>query len=355
LYKGIEGLRAYLAWTVVLAHLGEYCGATERLPKGGLIGDAGNYAVLLFIVISGFVITHLILSKKEPFPIYMARRALRLYPAYLVALALSILTAPIAFHAVSSFAYSPEDVLRFIRIEQEQFTANFTPHLLAHLSLLHGAIPNQLLPYSQYEFLGPAWSLSLEWQFYLVAPLWIWLLYRKPVIGIALALIAALTYKEFLWRGFINPSFLPGAILWFLLGIATRAMLPYAPKLSAYPWAIVLGCFALVLLDKQLVVLWLWIAMVAYILQPKAWSVLDGKLAQSAGSRSYCVYILHEPILGVALFAAARWFSGPMQIVGFFALTIAATIAVSEIIHRWVEVPAIRIGRGLQSYAAQPA
>jgi peptidoglycan/LPS O-acetylase OafA/YrhL len=37
--------------------------------------------------------------------------------------------------------------------------------------MLHGAVPDVLVRNAPSAFLIPAWSVSLEWQFYLVAPL----------------------------------------------------------------------------------------------------------------------------------------------------------------------------------------
>jgi peptidoglycan/LPS O-acetylase OafA/YrhL len=57
MYKGIEGLRAWLAWTVVFCHIVEGSGLTNKIPKGDLFFELGDSAVRVFIIISGFVIT----------------------------------------------------------------------------------------------------------------------------------------------------------------------------------------------------------------------------------------------------------------------------------------------------------
>jgi peptidoglycan/LPS O-acetylase OafA/YrhL len=345
-FKGIEGLRGWLAWTVVFAHTAEVFGLDTRLPKGELLREAGDDAVLIFIIISGFVITHLILEKQEPFFQFIGRRALRIYPAYLVALAFAIATSPLLYQGVFSFSAAPSSMVEFATREESQFRTNFAPHLLAHLALLQGAVPNSVLPDSQYMFLAPAWSLSLEWQFYLIAPFWIWLMLRKPPLAVGGALAAVIVSKLFLWKGFHSPSFLPGAALWFLVGIATRLILPSLPKFKAYPLAIMLGGFGLAIFDKNLIALSVWIAMVCYVLQPEMNAGLDSWLARHAGARSFGVYLIHAPILGVALFLCVRLgLSGTGLIVAVAGATVAATIIASEIVHRWVEVPAINFGK----------
>lgn len=66
-FDAIEGLRGWLAWAVVLSHLTYISGF--KLP--GLsqpLRMIALPAVLIFIIVSGFVITHLILEKEEPYP-----------------------------------------------------------------------------------------------------------------------------------------------------------------------------------------------------------------------------------------------------------------------------------------------
>ena len=46
-------------------------------------------AVMIFVILSGFVITHLVVEKHEPYGPYLGRRALRIFPIYLFALLLA--------------------------------------------------------------------------------------------------------------------------------------------------------------------------------------------------------------------------------------------------------------------------
>jgi peptidoglycan/LPS O-acetylase OafA/YrhL len=89
-FRGIEGMRGWLALIVLLAHLVTATGFTSVVPGLAFLAPASGQAVTVFIIISGFVIAHLRLSRGEPYPLYIARRALRLYPVYLVCLLLGL-------------------------------------------------------------------------------------------------------------------------------------------------------------------------------------------------------------------------------------------------------------------------
>lgn len=153
----IEGLRALAILLVVAAHAG--------VPglEGGFIG------VDIFFVISGYLITGLLVSEslqtgKIDFANFYARRFRRLLPALLVMLLLA---------AVAVGALYPA------REQQAQAIAGATAALWA--SNLHFA-------FSRLEYFGPqaesniylhTWSLGVEEQFYLIWPLLVSLLVRR--------------------------------------------------------------------------------------------------------------------------------------------------------------------------------
>ena len=348
MFKGIEGARAWLAWAVVVGHIALYSGLSTISPAGMFIAYFGDYAVHVFIIISGFVITHLIVKKHEPYGIYIGRRALRIFPAYLIGLVLAIATAQLSYATLIPYAYSDPGQVKHLLTFAREFHDHFWPQIGLHIFLLHGIVPNQVLPESQYMFLPPAWSLSLEWQFYLIAPVWLWLLRKSALVTVVITILIVALYVHFLSRGFVNPSFLPGAALWFLVGMATRLAVERLPNLKQFPFAFLFGTFAL-FHTRELIPFVLWAGLVAYIKYGKDFVLLDGALAKAAGARSYSVYVLHYPILCASLYLSLKILQLSIWLtIGLAAIaTVLGTALASEIVYRFVEVPAINAGRRL--------
>lgn len=355
MYKGIEGVRAWLAWTVVISHVVLLSGASGVIAEK--IAEAGHHAVLVFIIISGFVITHLIVTKAESFGVYLLRRVLRIYPLYIVALILGIITAPIAFATLADYPLLVPLQQHHWSAQSYEFSAHFWPHLIAHLVLIQGMIPNSVLDESQYMFVGQAWSLSLEWQFYLLAPAVVAaLLNRKTRLLTVLAVMAAAAvYNKYLVDAFYNPSLILGAGLYFLLGITTRLGIEQLPSVTRYPIELVALSFSLYLFNHELLSVSVWFAVVAYLRWNGHFSLIDSNRAYMAGMRSYSVYLIHEPVMVVVLwfFIHALHASVPVILIGGTLATGLGTLLMSELLYRTIERPAIQFGRRLGQSKAQ--
>src|SRR5579862_198970 len=86
-FRSIDGLRAWLAWIVVFSHITLYTATDVRVPVlEHTLDIAAMRAVSIFIIISGFVITHLLLEQRESYLPFITRRFLRIYPVYLICL-----------------------------------------------------------------------------------------------------------------------------------------------------------------------------------------------------------------------------------------------------------------------------
>jgi peptidoglycan/LPS O-acetylase OafA/YrhL len=222
-FTAIDGLRAWLAWTVALSHIAQESGF--RYSHGLLlkIFEAGNWGVQTFIIISGFVITHLLIEKQEPYRIYIIRRFMRLFPAFIFCCFLGAISYRVA-NEIGEYSWFQSENAELFQSQQHFLLAN----ILAHLTMLHGIIPNDLLMLSEYNFLPPAWSVSLEWQFYIIAPFVI-LLCRSRIGSVILVLITAasmIAYGRWLSPHWRQPSIIVGQASFFLIGIGSRFAAP---------------------------------------------------------------------------------------------------------------------------------
>ena len=142
---GLDGLRAIGIVTVLVFHVGAF--AREKTLGGGFLG------VQVFFVISGFLITALLVEEHErnsriSLGKFYARRALRLFPALLAVVAAAVIYA----------SFAPRNQLH--ETAREALAAIFYWDNWFHA--LDVGNPTILLH---------TWSLSIEEQFYLVWPL----------------------------------------------------------------------------------------------------------------------------------------------------------------------------------------
>jgi peptidoglycan/LPS O-acetylase OafA/YrhL len=161
--RSLDGFRAVAVLAVILSHA--YFG--QKLPALELV--SGYWGVTFFFVISGYLITTLLLREQDQFGhisvtrFYM-RRALRIMPvAYLFLACLMVLNV----------------------------THNLT---VAPKELLTAAVYGKNLPIpGTYDswYLGHFWSLAVEEQYYLWCPLLLMLGRRAFIAGSVMTLVAA--------------------------------------------------------------------------------------------------------------------------------------------------------------------
>ena len=166
----IDGLRAIAVSSVILYHAQLNIFGT-KVFEGGFIG------VDIFFVISGYLITSLILKELEStgkfsFSYFYERRARRILPALIVVI-LASLPAAWLFLAPGNFIEFTKSALYSLG-----FSSNFYFH---YSGLQYGAEDGLLKP------LLHTWSLSVEEQYYILFPvilLIIFKFFRKYLLGI---------------------------------------------------------------------------------------------------------------------------------------------------------------------------
>jgi peptidoglycan/LPS O-acetylase OafA/YrhL len=150
----LDGFRGLAIIIVILSHIG-----LDGVSPGAL-------GVNLFFFISGFLITKLLIIEFEQtgkinFKLFYIRRALRLYPALIIMICLSIgilvvVHGKVLFEAVASSVF-----------------------YMANYYLLYFKPPGEASDYARNNIFDIVWSLSIEEHFYLVFPFVFWAFGRK--------------------------------------------------------------------------------------------------------------------------------------------------------------------------------
>lgn len=263
-------IRLLLAISVIIAH-------SESIFGIKMVG--GTLAVQAFFIISGFYMA-LILSEKYTtaaqnrggYKLFITNRLAKLYPSYwIVCLLILALSAAAYLYSSSPFLLSDyarayhylspltlgilifsnaslllQDVLMFMGLSPESGLLYFAKDL-----------PSTPLSEVVYPFLlvRPAWSISIEIMFYLIAPYLVKRSNRVITLLIGLSLLTRLAlylngYFEDPW----SYRFFPSELLFFLLGIVGyriyRWLAPWfgsAPERQRILWTVYLGCIILIL------------------------------------------------------------------------------------------------------------
>jgi peptidoglycan/LPS O-acetylase OafA/YrhL len=342
----LDGLRGVLALYVLLVHMAPYAVLPDWLAWGMSHGVA---AVDLFFVLSGLVIAQsLDRFAGQPGRFLMARVA-RLYPVFLVVFAAALVVQPLScrFELMPWLPWT--SAARIICVKG--WPPTWLPEILAHLSMTHGLFPSAILPDAWVSFLGSAWSLSVEWQFYFVALI----TPRRYLIGLLILLACAGTVWQAAgpleWQ--FSRAFLPNQAHYFALGVASVAVVRRQSRASVLYGAVLAFALMTCLLAGSPVkvlppLIWTVCLAVQLCTRPRILRVL----AQALGSRvclwlgaiSYCVYLVNEPIHKVAAGVLAGFVHGDglLFTVMWIPAAIGLPVLVSAGLHICLEQPALR-------------
>jgi peptidoglycan/LPS O-acetylase OafA/YrhL len=210
----MEGMRGFAALLVFFVHFQALF--NPYFQNGSFFqqfaeyaGRIGHTGVDVFFVISGFLMYGIVLRGRSTFGAYFMNRVRRLYPVFLVSLAIYL-------------------ILSFVFPNVSKIPGSFRPALLyvaANLMMLPGMTP--IVP-----IMNVAWSLSYEWFFYLSLPALVWILrLRRWRSWRRIAFFVLLAAVQFYFRtiGGIDHArlvmFVSGIVLWELVknhGLALR-------------------------------------------------------------------------------------------------------------------------------------
>jgi peptidoglycan/LPS O-acetylase OafA/YrhL len=348
----LDGLRGVLAVYVMLGHMAPFAALPAWIE---LLLSHGGAAVDVFFILSGLVIVRSLEScgfRARPF---LIARATRIFPVFLLMFAAGIAVQPLPVSLDAMPWIGPDNLAA--GIWSEGWPSTWRPEIAAHLTMTHGLFPDGMLPNVWVSFLGSAWSLSTEWQFYVLA-----LLLGRTRMGtgrlamvfLALA-IAGLAWDIVApdtWR--FSRAFLPNKAHYFALGIASAA---WVDQRRARGFVVVLAavlvlCFAHGNALKLLPPL-VWTLCLAAQLSPRGLTVVAAPLrwraVQWLGALSYPIYLANEPIQKAMGLALARFADGNAAVftVLWLPAGVLIPIGVAALLHRYVEVPVLQWGKAL--------
>ncbi len=311
----LDGFRAFAVGLVVANH-------TVPWLAGGGIG------VSIFFVLSGYLITTLLLGEWEKTGRisrrkFYLRRALRLYPALLVMLAVTMAVGGVTLKAVL-------------------IAATFTSNLAMTFRL-----------YSPDPY-GHTWSLAVQEQFYLIWPLLLPLAARLGRRVMVMSLVF-LSVGSALWAQLaIGPLIGKHGSLWQVHGLLLGCALAFAiahrpvrrPELltnAGLSTCVILAVAATVTVAWQMSDIWSItseLAAAAAIAGLRERALGLGRLLTLRpvlwiGSRSYAIYLWHVPLITLAL---AHGYGRRGAVIA-----VALSVCVAGLSWRLVEQPFLRL------------
>lgn len=304
-FKALDGLRGLAALYVMIHHA--RLALTQSYQNGlnlhpekyewydklmtyffGLF-KFGHEAVIIFFVLSGFVI-HLKQSHKGynledfKFIYYLKKRIIRIYPTLLASFLLCIVLDYVGYLLTKESFFSI-----FGKYNYSSFFYNFF------------LIPEAPIWGNNF----PVWSLRHEWFFYILYPFLLWLtskhfsislfiitgLYISYVSGFVIPYIGSASYTLMIWSlGCILASFYTNntSIKWIPYLLSIFFIYPFINNSEeSRPFSdfvfglIVMGGLAVIVLNRG--------GMINNILKKSAW----------LGTFSYSIYLLHSPFLNL--------------------------------------------------------
>jgi peptidoglycan/LPS O-acetylase OafA/YrhL len=341
-FERLDLLRALAAIEVMVFHVWSRDG--ESLPPLDAVLVNGHLGVVVFFVLSGFLVTRPFVAGPVATLPYLVRRGARIIPAYVAAL--------VGITLLSGDAMFPTHAAAYLT-----FTQNFDPDLLAMGPL------------------GPTWTLQLEMEFYLLLPLLMVVVLaigrRLPVAASALLAMLGLASVFVYLTTIVSPdpwvsssgrlslpamawAFVPGVLLAWTLGrwphrtaaLASGRVAVLGMVCAATGW--MLPQTAVVPMGVQAIALAAGTAlMIPWLARPRTATDrvgvrerLERVLVGFGRTISYPFYLWHLSLIGLAM----AWGLRGWAIV--FATLLLGTL-VGGLSWHLVERPAMRLARSM--------
>jgi len=352
-FESLDGLRGAAALAVVIHHSANVYLNTETrsvwllTPILRALARLGHPAVLLFFVLSGFVLyVSFLRGHDRSYRSFLTRRVFRLYPALIVA---------VAGAALIHWLQSPRDCSAYDPWVASCWCHDLTVGGTLRIMSLLGLRPEDNL------FNPVLWSLFIEMRFSIVFMLLAVLCQRSwiAILAVGVAsylggahLLSALGYHEPFLMGdslastagvtlFYLPSFILGMLVADLLH--KRVGYKFWPRSDWVKTGILAFSAALGLAVNSDILREFVFAAIIFCVCLGGWcdALLRRRPFLFLGRASYSLYLIHLPIL----FAMTYWLQLKIGIAGVVLIAPVLSLIAARAMYSLIEVPGISAGR----------
>jgi peptidoglycan/LPS O-acetylase OafA/YrhL len=371
-FPGLDGLRTILAILVVCSHIEDFKVYFPSFPKLGIPSYLGTVSVQCFFVLSGFLITYLLLQEQDKtgrinIRQFYGKRILRIWPLYVTITALGFFVLP----SLLNMADFPGTM--------QSFDGKIFLYYLVILPNLAIIFHPLVLGASQ------LWSIGIEEQFYLF---WPWVvracrrslpfiilgcIFGKPLLGsLSESVVGRLIQHGFIENDQTKTLLTNALLIWRLLPIECLASgslfaylvhtrNPFCERWLGHPVSQATSWLALLI--------WHWIpiprlygsnfhlATAGILFGLAVWNIganqrtfigLRARWLNSLGALTYSIYMWHLIVL-VAVFKIANAVELPAKLsLGMFHVVlymsvIGLTVLMAKLSYSYLEMPFLEL------------
>ena len=360
-FNGLNELRAFAALAVIFHHIELF---KERDHVSSLISiryfhyfleKLGKNGVYLFFVLSGFLITFLLLKEKEKngkilFGKFYLRRIFRIWPLYYLILIISLVAIPLLGNSFEIFKEIP---YYFTMV------SNAKNYSIETISLYLFFLPNLALSMGKIMVgITQAWSVGVEEQFYILWPLLILVFSRKRI-----AIVFSLILISFMLVKFFNVSYIVtlleivpfeymaiGALGGYLYFYHKEKVTLYSKSKLIYLFVLASILFLLFIritsnYFQSIILGFLFLVLILISVDDENSIVFRNKYFSFLGTISYGIYMYH-PFVLFLVFPFANGYLRSNEIyynIYVYALVLSLTILFSHLSYKYVESFFIKI------------
>lgn len=355
---GLNGIRAIAALSVVIHHI-EGFKAKANLPNLtniDIVQAVGPQGVKAFFVLSGFLITHLLLLEKsnaEKIDIlnFYMRRVLRIWPLYFLVITISL-------------------ILYYGGMSPWYFKQTFDTYLIVKLLLLILLLPNLLLYiFGSIHGVGVLWSVGAEEQFYLFWPHLI-NKYKSLLQKFAFLIIAMIFLRVvcYLGMGYFEKDLVVGKLFraGYYIFIFDSMVIGAVGAYLLYKKSAFLKCLYSTKVQLSSIVLLLALLFINFrvpVIDNILWSVvfvvlilniasntntivrLNGRTLNWLGKISYGIYMYHSFAISLMLYFLSSLIEPSFGVFHLFLYigSIVLTIVFAHVSYNYFERPILRL------------